>query len=255
MILAETFNEDAANYDKWRPTYCQQLFGDIIEYANLKNGQIAVEIGIGTGQATRPFLELGCSVKAIELGKNLAAYSRNKFRDNCNLNIVNCSFEDYMCLDASVDIVYSATAFHWIPEAIGYSKIHRMLKDGGALALFWNRPSPEEPGGALDLRIQKIYKKYMPPGIKQSENDTERYRRIAGAIGKYGFRDIEVKLYHGTRSFSADDYVGLLRTYSDHIALNPDSKLVFEAAIKHAVRQSGDIIHLHDTMDLFLARK
>lgn len=130
-----------------------------------------------------------------------------------------------------------------------------MLKDGGALALFWNRPSPEEPGGALDLRIQEIYKKYMPPGIKQPEEDADRYRRIAGTIEKYDFRDIEVMLYHGTRRFSAEDYIGLLRTYSDHIALEPMIIQMFETEIKQAIQQFGGIINLTDTMDLYLARK
>jgi len=31
------------------------------------------------------------------------------------------------------DLVYSASAFHWIPEDIGYSKVYDMLKPEGAL--------------------------------------------------------------------------------------------------------------------------
>lgn len=79
--MADTFDKDAANYDKWRPTYCPQLFSDIVEYADLDIEKAAVEIGIGTGQATQPFLELGCHVTAVEPGVNLAAYSRNKFKE------------------------------------------------------------------------------------------------------------------------------------------------------------------------------
>lgn len=30
-----TFNEDAMNYEKWRPTYCEELFYDIMEYSKL----------------------------------------------------------------------------------------------------------------------------------------------------------------------------------------------------------------------------
>lgn len=50
-----TFNEDVENYDKWRPTYCDQLFKDILEYSQVENGKKVIEIGIGTGQATKPF--------------------------------------------------------------------------------------------------------------------------------------------------------------------------------------------------------
>ena len=30
-----TFNEDVMNYEKWRPTYCDELFHDIMEYSKL----------------------------------------------------------------------------------------------------------------------------------------------------------------------------------------------------------------------------
>lgn len=40
----------------------------------------------------------------------------------------------------SLNIRYSATAFHWIPEEIGYPKVIQMLKPHGTLALFWNKP-------------------------------------------------------------------------------------------------------------------
>ena len=50
-----TFNEDVKNYDKWRPTYCKELFNDIIQYSELNQNKKAIEVGIGTGQATVPF--------------------------------------------------------------------------------------------------------------------------------------------------------------------------------------------------------
>lgn len=253
MAVVDSFDKDPANYDRWRPTYCKQLFGDIIDYAQLTKGQYAVEIGIGTGQATTPFLELGCIVEAVELGDNLAAFSKNKFSAYKDLHIVNCSFEDYRRAKSSVDIVYSATAFHWIPEDIGYPKIYRILRNGGTLALFWNRPS--RPDDALHQSLQRIYDKYMPSNKPPIGSDTERYRRIAGTISQYGFRDVEVKLYHGTRSFTADEYIGLLNTYSDHITLTPDIKKDFEAEIRQAILEFDDSISISDTMDLYLARK
>ena len=55
--LRMKFDEDEINYDRWRPGYPDELF------------QAALEVGIGTGQATRPFLEAGCRVTAVELGE------------------------------------------------------------------------------------------------------------------------------------------------------------------------------------------
>ena len=82
-----TFNEDAMNYEKWRPTYCEELFHDIMEYSKLDMHKKTLEIGIGTGKATLPFLKTGCDLRAIELGENLAEFSKNKFKDYKNFNI------------------------------------------------------------------------------------------------------------------------------------------------------------------------
>jgi uncharacterized glyoxalase superfamily protein PhnB/SAM-dependent methyltransferase len=250
-----TFNEDVENYDKWRPTYCEELFKDICAYSQIGQGNKAIEVGIGTGQATKPFLDTGCDLTAIELGKNLAEYSRLKFRDYQNLKVFNTAFEQFECPDDSVDLIYSATAFHWIPIEIGYSKARHLLKTGGTLALFWNRPYAARENDDLHQQIQGIYQKYRPSNTKPIENDTERYNNITKNIQAYGFRDVVLKLYHSTRRFSSADYISLLNTYSDHRSMPPTTKALLEDEIKEAILQSGDVLNVYDTVDLYLARK
>ncbi len=154
-----TFNEDVKNYDKWRPRYCEEIFNDIIGYSAPNEKKKAIEIGIGTGQATLPFLLTGCDMTAIELGKDLAEYSEEKFKEYKNFNIHRTSFEDYECEDNTFDILYSATAFHWIPEDIGYPKALNILKSGGTIALFWNKPIVNREDDLLHQKIQGIYQK------------------------------------------------------------------------------------------------
>ena len=33
FVLCSTFNEDAANYDRWRPRYVPELFAAVFQYA------------------------------------------------------------------------------------------------------------------------------------------------------------------------------------------------------------------------------
>ncbi|MBX4262796.1 class I SAM-dependent methyltransferase (plasmid) [Clostridium estertheticum] len=250
-----TFNEDVMNYDKWRPTYCKELFNDIIQYSKLDRNKKAVEVGVGTGQASLPFLMTGCDVTAIELGNNLAEYSKEKFKEYKNFSVYNTSFEDFECNDNSIDILYSATAFHWIPEDIGYPKALKVLKNDGTLALFWNRPFVKREDDLLHQKIQNIYQKYRPSNAKFIENDTARYNKISKTIQSYGFRDLELKLYHQTRIFNSTDYISLLNTYSDHISMAVSTKLLFESEIENAVLESGNVLTVYDTIDLYLARK
>jgi trans-aconitate methyltransferase len=250
-----TFNEDAANYDKWRPAYCEELFQDIMAYSPIGQGGKAIEIGIGTGQATGPFLDTGCELAAIELGGNLAEYSQFKFREYKNFKVHNTAFEEYQCPEDSTDLIYSATAFHWIPEHIGYPKVYEMLKNGGTLALFWNRPFAAREDDELHRHIQRIYQHYRPSDTKLLEQDTERYNAISQHLHTYGFRDIQIKLYHLTRSFSSADYIALLNTYSDHRSMPSAIKEPLEDEIKAAIIKFGDELTIYDTIDLHLGRK
>ncbi|GFP76488.1 class I SAM-dependent methyltransferase [Clostridium fungisolvens] len=250
-----TFNEDASNYDKWRPTYCEELFEDIFRYSEISKDKNALEVGIGTGQATTPFLNAGYNVTAVELGNNLAEFSREKFKEYKNFKVYNTSFEEFQCEDNIIDILYSATAFHWIPESIGYPKILRLLKDNGTIALFWNKPSPADEEYSLHLEIQKIYEKYWPSTDKLLESNSERYKRISETIKTYGFRDLEMKLYHKTRKFSSEEYICLLNTYSDHRTMPEPSKQLFENEIKDIIKKNGNLFDIHDTIELYLARK
>lgn len=249
------FNEDEKNYDKFRPTYTEPLFTDLIEYTCINRGEYAVEIGIGTGQATTPILQTGCFVTAIELGDKLAAYSKNKFREYENFQIENISFEDFKYESNSVDLVYSATAFHWIPEEIGYSKIFEMLKSGGAMALWWNRPFTAKDDDLLHQEIQLIYNKYGFSKGAPIEDKSEKYDQIISTIKKYGFVDLEFKLYHYIRKFNSDDYVSLLDTYSDHRSLPNCTKVKFYDEIKSAINRFGGVLNVYDTIDLYLAKK
>lgn len=88
------FNEDEENYDKHRPTYVKELYQDIINYSGICKDSVVLEIGIGTGQATLPFLETGCNITAVELGDKLVAYSRKKFSNYHNIEIINADFTE-----------------------------------------------------------------------------------------------------------------------------------------------------------------
>lgn len=246
-----TFNEEVTNYDKYRPRYCKELFDSIIEYAGLDDKKKAIEVGIGTGQATTPILQTGCFVTAIELGDKLASYSKAKFSEYDNFTVHNIAFEDCKFSGNSIDLIYSGTAFHWIPEEVGYRKAYDMLRSGGTIALFWNRPSVESPDIHNDF--QAIYAKYrLEAPIKDKQ---EVYNKIMESINRYGFTDLQFKLMYQTRSLNAEEYVSLLNTYSDHLAMENDIRNQLYTEIKEVINRYGGNVIIHDTIDLYMAKK
>lgn len=253
MDFRTVFDRIPEQFDRWRPRYCAELFDDLIEYANLGSGSSALEIGPGTGQATEPILKTGCLYMAIELGENFVAFMRNKFDHDPNFQIVNADFETFDFGSNRFDLVYSAAAFQWIPEKIGYPKAFDILKSGGTFAMFMMRPDPRPGGGYTDeplySKIQEVYAQHFRPETEYTCNLDYDARE------RYGFTDLECRHYCKTREYSADDYVSLIGTHSDHLTLQEPSKSRFYDGIRNAIIECGNRIVLYDKITLYLARK
>ncbi len=253
--LETTFNTVYHEYDKWRPAYLKELYDDIFDIKEITPLSNVLEIGIGTGQATLPVLETGCNLTAIELGDQLAEYVKQKFKKYEKFNVKNIAFQDFECPSNSFDLIFSASAFHWIPEEIGYIKVFDMLKSGGIFARFANHPYKDKERNEIHVAFEKIYAKYMPGSLVGNEYNEENAKHRADLAIKYGFTDISYKLYHRTRSFTADEYTMLLGTYSDHIAIEESTRKKFFSEIRQAIYDNGGIITIYDTIDLQIARK
>lgn len=255
MELRKTFNEDQYNYDKARPEYPEELFQDIFTLTHLNSNSRLIEIGIGTGQATRPFLMMGASVEAIELGENLAQYVQEKYKDYPNFSVTVGDFMNISLAENSYDLIYSATAFHWLPKPDSYLKVKKALKKGGKIALFWNHPFVSRDNDATNLANRAVYDYYRPsnkPQVEFSKKDTEL---IINDLKEAGFKNIQSLLYTRTRTLSINQYIELLNTYSDHRALPEELKITFEKAMRNALQKVGGEINIYDTIDLYIAEK
>jgi len=106
-----SFAEAASIYDRIRPSYPVDLFDALFE--KLPAEPEIVEVGPGTGQATKDLLARGASVHAIEIGPALAAKMRSNFPSD-RLGISVGDFEVMDIAPSAADAVFSATAYHWI---------------------------------------------------------------------------------------------------------------------------------------------
>jgi SAM-dependent methyltransferase len=253
--LAWTFNQVPDAFDRWRPAYVPELYKDLFAYRPIGPSSRVLEVGIGTGQATRPMLETGCTLTAVELGDRLADRAREKFRDFPRFTVVNGAFEDYEAPQGQLDLIYAAASFHWIPEEAGYLKAFRLLRSGGAFARFACHSTYRKGQEALFAAIQEVYAVYMPGSAPAPEyGEADAAERAAIAL-KYGFADIAFRLYRRTRTYTGQEYAALIGTHSDHIALGEDRCRGLCEGVREAIDRCGGTITLYDTMDLQLARK
>ena len=254
-----TFDTVADTYEKLRPGYVKELYQTIFDYKPLTDKSRVVEIGIGGGQATLPFLKTGCTLTAVDYGENFCKICREKFKEYPNFSAVSGKFED-ITFNGEYDLVCSASAFHWIDEEIGYKKVYDILKDGGAFARFANHPYRDKENHELSEEIDRIYADYYYKFYnKEPQKLTEYSENVAHdramIAKKYGFTDILYKLFYRTRTFTATEYTALLGTYSDHIAIEESIRKKFFREIEDAVNRHGGVIRIYDTIDLQLARK
>ncbi|MDO4422242.1 MAG: methyltransferase domain-containing protein [Eubacteriales bacterium] len=258
--LGATFDTEASKYDKMRPGYADELFQAIFEYVKIGEGSRVVEVGSGSGQATLPVLKTGCELTSVEYGENFSRILMEKFGGYKGFKVITGKFEDVDLEDDAYDLVFSATAFHWVPEEIGYPKVYSALKSGGAFARFANRPRNSQNAPELAAEINALYEEYynkaydIKSGTKKWFTE-EKAKEISLIPAKYGFTDITYKLFYRERVFTADEYIQLLGTYSDHIAIEETIRNEFFSKIAAAINRHGGKIIISDTMDLELARK
>ena len=255
-----TFNTVSRTYNKMRPGYPDELYQVLFAYAPLNASCAAVEIGIGAGQAALPVLKTGCALTAVEYGDQLAQVCREKFRDYPRFSVITGKFEDAVLPEDAFDLVYSASAFHWVPEEIGYPKVFRILKSGGSFARFANHPYQAKDNPELLADIQQAYAEYYYPYYgKQPRTPSEYTEDQAAARAKvadqYGFTDTRYALFYRQRILTAAEYRALIGTYSDHITIEESIREPFFNAIEETINRHGGSITIFDTIDLQLARK
>ena len=253
--LKWTFDTQAEKYERMRPGYVPELYEDIFTYSQIQANSNVMEIGIGGGQATLPILKTGCRLTAVEYGDKLASLCREKFKEYSNFSVITGKFEDVPFENNSYDLIFSASAFHWIPEEVGYTKVFELLKNGGVFARFANHPYRNKDNADLYEAMQNIYRVYMPNSSAPVEYEERNASDRAAIAGKYGFVDISYRLYYRTRTFTSKEYIELLGTYSDHIAIEENTGRRFFSEIEAVIDEFGGHISIYDTMDLQLARK
>jgi len=258
--LEWTFDTVASVYEKMRPGYVKELYQTLFDYIPVNENSNVVEVGSGGGQATAPILTTGCQLTAVECGEQFSELLKDKFKEYQKFSVITGKFENTAFKDNTFDLVFSASAFHWVPEKIGYEKVFSMLKNRGVFARFANHPYRGKGNPALSQEIDEIYDKYYNKYYNKeretiSEYTKEQAKERALIAGKYGFTDIKYELFYRKRVFSAQEYIELLGTYSDHIAIEENIRTEFFAKIEEAINKHGGIITIYDTIDLQLARK
>jgi SAM-dependent methyltransferase len=224
----DAFNQVAELYDVARLRYPAQLFNDLIDLSSLPEGGRILEVGAGTGIATLPLAQRGYRIVAVDLGEGMAAVARDKLAKFDNVDVVVSSFEDWPLPNEPFDLVMSATAWHWIDPDVGYAKAAEALRPGGALAIFKYHHIAGDDGGFFRAS-QSCYERYTaePDADFRLPTAAEVVADVENLEASRLFAKPLVRTYEVEETFTREQYVDLLSTFSPHRQLKEETRRKF----------------------------
>lgn len=256
--LGLRFDVTAEDYHRLRPRYPAHVIDTLIDAAGLVSGDRVLEIGAGTGVATRPLVERELDVTALEPGPAMATIARRELAAFPHATVVESAFEAWEPDPDTppFDLVLAATSFHWLDRDTRLDRCSALLRPGGHLAILQYQHAA---GGdnAFFAKAQDCYLRFMPgtspdetlPTWNEPPDTSEIYAHPAFTLAG-------VTQWQETVASTRKEYLALLGTYSGHIALDPDRRAGLLGCIGDLIdRDFGGHVTKAYRYELVLARR
>ncbi|HEY4344160.1 MAG TPA: methyltransferase domain-containing protein [Parvibaculum sp.] len=254
MDIRFSFDKVAALYDGVRPTYPDRLFDDIMAEADLVPGDAMLEVGCGTGQATRGFARRGLKILTSDPGPDLIRVAKESLAEFPGIAFATATFEALPVKPKAFKLLAAAQCWHWIDADIRFGKAAEALAPGGTLAVFGNVPV-----GLSDTMLaafQRIYDEiapgawglppeswYLPGGPVSGLFDASGY-----------FLPVIHKAYPWRWRLSTSGYIDFLKTRSDLQLLTTEQREALLPAFAKTIEAEGGMIEVQYEAHLYMAK-
>lgn len=247
---ALSFGVVAEAYERYRPGYSMELFDEVMAYAG-RPVRTALEIGAGTGKATRLFAQRGISVTATEPDGAMLAELRRHVP--ATVRTVRAAFEE-LRTGEKYDLVYAAAALHWTNPDGRWSRMAALLEPGGVFASFGGPIRLADPSVKEAVRTARapfLASDEVPspdgttPGHDMQWPGTELQR-------SEWFTDVQQSVIERRLTMRAREYVGHLSTVSAYLVL---PALEREQALGQIMRVLPETVELVADLTVHLARR
>ena len=253
-IKKNLFQTVISDYEFGRPKYPEELYEKIQHFSGISPTSEILEVGAGTGQATDLFLSHGHKLDMLEVSDEQVDYLRRKYKDHPNGTIFKNYFEDYVA-DKEYDLIYSATAFHWIKCEDGYPKAWKMLRMGGTMAVFWNVFFDMYHTGGIFDELNEIKKAYMPTETLGLTLDEIKEKRIKQITVEGFFVEPEYYEFHKSERYDVQRFLAYLKTDSGTLMLDDVTRSKYLDAVSTCLERHGGSLEVPEIVSLYLVKK
>jgi len=245
-VLRTMFEQVPELYDRARPSYPPEVFDDLAALAQLSADARLLEIGCGSGKATLPLAERGYELTCVELGEQLAGVARRNLASFPRVEVVNADFESWQPERAEFDAVVAFTAFHWIAPELRYARPAELLRAHGKLAIGWTEHVLLPDGDRFFVDVQADYEAVVPDDPKTKAgaggplhpDEVEDRSEEIEASGL--FRNVGASRYVWDVTYSADEYIAVLDTYSVNRAHDDETRERLFSRIRRRIEARPD---------------
>jgi SAM-dependent methyltransferase len=247
---ARSFGAVAAAYDRYRPGCPDALVERVLAHAS-RPVRTALEIGAGTGMATRAFAAHGVRVTASEPDAAMLAELRRHVPPS--VTPVRASLETLETQER-FDLVYAAAALHWTDPAQRWARIAGLLVPGGVFASFGGPVSLADPD--LETAMRAARGEVLPddevPSPDGTPSDAAMQWPGTELEADPRFTDVRQVRLPRRLTWPADDYTGLLGTVSAYLELPDDVRTALLARVRAVLPEE---VVLDADLVLHLARR
>lgn len=254
------FGEVAELYDRHRPGYPDAVVDDLVSLAGLQDGSAVLEVGAGTGKATSMFAARGMRVLAVEPSAEMAAVARRVCAGVGDVRIEQSDFERWDPAGREFGLLFAAQAWHWVDPAVGFAKAASVLRPGGVLAAFWNRPMWAR--ATLREVLIDAYRRTAPEVLEETDPmhpanspSGDEVGWGSGVAEAVGLEAAEARDYEWSQTYTGSDYASLLQTHSTVRVLDPDRRRALAEAVAEAISRNGGTLELPLVTRVYLARR
>jgi SAM-dependent methyltransferase len=231
----------------------------VIEFAGVAPRDLhALEVGAGTGKATVVFAARGVRIRALEPDPAMAAVARRNCAHFADVSVELVTFEDAGPGEGRFDLVFSAQAWPWVRREVRCAKAAAVLRHGGTLAILGHRTDWGDESVRADL--EEVYRRLVPdlyakgpgfPGLTPRSGEDSLLEEVTGS-GL--FADATVHLHRWSSTFTADTFVELLLTQSDHRLLDDARRAPLVAEVRDVIAAHGGEVLVPSVTALVLGR-
>jgi SAM-dependent methyltransferase len=215
------FGAEAEAYAAGRPSYPPEA----VQWVLPAGAREVLDLAAGTGRLTIRLLEVGLDVVAVEPLDEMRAHVPSPARALAG------TAEAIPLDDESVDAVFVGQAFHWFDVPAAIREIHRVLRPGGRLGLFWNLIDDTDP-------VVDRFAATINADERLSMLRDDQPAPFGPEVGA-GMTAPERRLFRHVEPYDADRLTAYTLSRSQTILLPPDERDALVAAVRDVVPAEG----------------